>query len=647
MLRSLRIGMVLALAVDLVACEAPPAVQVTHFDLRVARRAFLDIPWPCDFDRRDDGQLDLRSFPNPTGSTTLEDYIYLAEELDGFALNGSIYLGVGAALDPATLPTPRRSYQQEDAGLQLLDVDPASPELGRRFPVSTRSYQGDLFVPDGGLAVWPQLGFPLRPATTYAVVLTRGVHTMDGVPLAPSPDLVAVLAAEEPILTEFRTAHALFAPLRTRWQEEGRALDEIALATIFTTRDPTRPLELAAADLRRRNSAAVEELTEATDLDQHEDYLVFEGWITLDQFQRGTPPYVHYGSGGLVEDDGGLPLVQRRERLPFALTVPRGAPPASGWPVALVAHGTGGWWRGFIGDRDGDEATFLARAGWAGLGISQPLHLDREGYREGMEDVNTFNFFNPVAGVGNWQQSALETVALARWLRDGVLPRTTGGRELPLDGARIGLFGHSQGGLSGAIALGVDQDIRLAVLSGAGGGFAASLIKKSEPFSPEATIRTMLSLPDDEEIDLFHPVLTLLQLIAEEAEPLNFVSRIHDAARGRSPVSIFITSGLVDSYTPVLNHGPLAVALGAPAVEPLLDPIAAYEVAEMAPVPAPLQGNITTADGPATAGLAQFLAPEGVDGHFVVYYNRMATQAVQRFFATGLYGPPVLDPRLP
>ncbi|MFH1811652.1 MAG: hypothetical protein ABIJ09_23130 [Pseudomonadota bacterium] len=626
-------------------CEPPPAAQETSFTVpRQGRRHFLDLPWPSDLERRSDGTIVLRTYPNPTNSSTLDDYMLLAEKLEGFALNAAIYLGIGTPLEVESLPTPSGAWGEPHSSVQLVDVDPDSPRRGERWPLTWRSYLGDQFMPDHSLAVMPVLGFPLAPETTYAVVVTSEARTGAGGRLAASADLRALLDAVEPEDSALKVGHALFEPLRTLWRDEGRESEEIVQATVFTTRDPVSMMQRAADDLAARSDARVVSLAPGRDAETHALYRVYEGVVELDQFQQGAPPFEAYGSGGLVVDGQGVPVVQRREQMPFALTVPRQSPPAGGWPVALVAHGTGGWWRGFIGDRAGDEAVFLARAGWAALSISQPLHRDREGYRPGLEELNTFNFVNPVAGVTVWQQSALETVALARLLREGELWLDSGAR-VAVDGSRIGLFGHSQGGLSGALALGVDHIIGTAVLSGAGGGFAFSLLEKTSPSAPVAAIRLLLSLDDEAPLDVFHPVLTLLQLLAEPAEPLNMAPRLYREGPRRIPPSVLMTSGYIDTYTPVSNHAPLGLAMGLPVVGPVVRWPAPYDLVQAGPLAAPLAGNLARAGRTVTAGLVQFAALYPDDGHFVVFDNPRATATVQRFFSTAREGVAVIDPR--
>ncbi|MBN2361149.1 MAG: hypothetical protein JXR83_16965 [Deltaproteobacteria bacterium] len=629
-----------------IACGPPPAIHETSFSLpHGGHRDFLDLPWPCDVDRRDDGTLDLRAFPNPTGSSTLEDYLALAETVVGYSTNGVVYLGIGVALDPATLPADSWASLENDSAIQFVDVDADSPDRGQRLPLWFKQYQADLFVPDGGLAVLPVVGFTLLPSTTYAVVVTRRAHASDGQELAAPADLQAVLAAEVPGDAALARAHALFAPLRDQWESEGRDLTEIALATVFTTQDPMRRLLKGGDAVRARNSAVIERIEEPADYRAYDNFYVFEGELTLDQFQQGEPPFSTAGSGDVALDEDGVPIAVRRETMPFALTVPRGQVPDRGWPLALVAHGTGGYWRGFIGNRTGDEANFLAQAGYAALGISQPLHRDRAGYRAGQEELAAFNFINPIAGRGSWIQSALETVMLARYFRDGRLPLGSNHRRIPIDHSRIAFFGHSQGGLSGTLALAVDRDIDAAVLSGAGGGLALSLVEKTEPQVPVEAIRTMLSLPEDHVIDVFHPVLTLVQTFAEEADTLNYAPLLYRRGSDRMPPTLLMTSGFYDSYVPVATQAPLAAAFGLPLIEPIVEDAEVLQLSGLPILPEPASNTIVSRGREVTAGLVQFKAAPFRDGHFVVFELGAATYTVREFFKSTLGPIPVIDTR--
>ncbi|MCK6550745.1 hypothetical protein L6R52_33215, partial [Myxococcota bacterium] len=92
---------------------------------------FLAHPWPSDARLRNDGSLDLAAFPNPTESTTLEDYVrVISAETKGYATSAALYASFTGPIDPASLPADPAAAMRADASLFLVDVDPRSPERG-------------------------------------------------------------------------------------------------------------------------------------------------------------------------------------------------------------------------------------------------------------------------------------------------------------------------------------------------------------------------------------------------------------------------------------------------------------------------------------------------------------------------------------
>ena len=188
--------------------------------------------------------------------------------------------------------------------------------------------------------------------------------------------------------------------------------------------------------------------------------------------------------------------------------------------------------------------------GCAAISISQPLHRTRAGFRDGAVELLTFNFLNPPAGTGNWRQSALESVALLHSLASFEVPANVSatGRVIRLRGDARLFFGHSQGGITGAIMAGVEPQLDVAVLSGAGGGFGESNLDKTDPVVIREIIRLLINLPAQEPLDEFHPIIALLQLLADVLEPLNAARRYY--APERKPPNMLIYSGLLDTFTP-------------------------------------------------------------------------------------------------
>src|SRR5947209_8234254 len=76
------------------------------------------------------------------------------------------------------------------SSVQLVDVDPAPPEHGTRRMIEAFWQAADgVYWQKDTLAVRPALGYPLRPATRYALVVTGAVRGGDGRAVAASSDL--------------------------------------------------------------------------------------------------------------------------------------------------------------------------------------------------------------------------------------------------------------------------------------------------------------------------------------------------------------------------------------------------------------------------------------------------------------------------
>jgi hypothetical protein len=156
-----------------------------------------------------------------------------------------------------------------------------------------------------------------------------------------------------------------------------------------------------------------------------------------------------------------------------------------------------------------------------------------------------------------------------------------------------------------------------------------ALLEKTEPIDVPALIRTTfldLSEAEANELDLFHPALSLAQTIVDPSDPIHYVGSIALEPRpGFVPKSLFMTEGVNpdgrgDSYAPPHGIEVQAVATGLPPAEPLVHPIAELAWGNLEPLHVPadgISGNI--ADGRASGALAQWPAADASDGHFVIY----------------------------
>ena len=104
------------------------------------------------------------------------------------------------------------------------------------------------------------------------------------------------------------------------------------------------------------------------------------------------------------------------------------------------------------------------------------------------------------------------------------------------------------------------------VLSGAGGGLSITLLERKDPVDFEALIRFLLEFNEEDELDPFHPILALIQTAVDITDPIHFARR--SAELSQQP-SVLITNGCWDAQTPYKTTDAMALALGAPLVEPI------------------------------------------------------------------------------
>jgi predicted esterase len=603
---------------------------------------FFDHPFPSDARREPDGTARFTGWPNPNQSALIRDYVTATKGLlDGFSPAAAMYLRFTGAIDPASLPGTPPAATAPDSAVQVIDVDPGSPEEGQRRLVELHWQEA---VADGSywqpntLAVMPMLGRPLRPRTRYAVVVTSRLRAKDGGAVTRAADLDEVLG-ERPASARTQKVKDLYAPAIAAVGAAGVPAKDIVHLAVFTTNDPTEELFAIADDVKANVPAPT--ASEWTAKESTSDYDVYEGtYGPSPNYQQGTAPYSNVADGGAFVFDGGRPKLQGTFDLRFALVVPKadGCPvPASGYPVVLYAHGTGGDYRSFIDDA---TAQALASRCLASMGVDQIFHGTRPGappvddpQRESREELLFFNFANIAAARANNRQSAIDVVQQARLFTESKtsLPAAVSrtGAEIAIDPARVLFFGHSQGGLNGPLFLAASDAARGGVLSGAGSVLTDALLEKTKPVDIPGLLRVLLGMTDPErakELDVFHPALALAQTLVDVDDPIHYGAFITTSPRpGFAPKSIYQTEGIAadgtgDSYAPPHGIEALAVSMSLPRIAPGTHPIPEAEWANLQDVsfgPDGIRGNI--AGGKATGALAQWAPPSSSDGHFVVF----------------------------
>ena len=621
---------------------------------------WYDVPWPSDLRRDPDGSIRVTGFYNPHQTIILDTYIKNTKGLlDGFSPASLGYFRFTGHIDPTTLPSSPPATLDTGASVQIVDVDPRSPERGKRKLAQTfwQKDEGVYWLKDT-LAVGPALGWPLRPKTKYAIVITKKVLTEDGKALAPSSDLEEILGVRPPS-ARTQAAHDLFAPSIAELGAAGIAAADIAHFTGFTTNDPTAELFAVADDVRANFPAPTVYAPSWQAKEQTADYDVYEGlYGPSPDYQAGRIPFKQDGDGGNFVFEAGKPKVRGQFDLRFALVVPNAKKcpmPAGGYPVTLYAHGTGGDYRSFIDD---GTAQSLAKLCVASHGIDQIFHGTRPGSppaddpnRTGNIQLTFFNLNNILAARTNGRQGAVDVVQQARLFTashtkvPASVSRTTA--DVSFDDTKLTFFGHSQGGLNGPLFLAADEQTRGGVLSGSGSVIIVALLEKTKPTpSVASAVRTILQLthPEDQaELNLFHPVMNLAQTLVDATDPVHYVGYLaqHPRARGGAAgafaaKSIYQTEGIAadgtgDSYAPPHGIELGAVATGLPRMLPGIRVVTEATWGGLGDVSIPadgLSGNL--AGGQATGVLAQFAPATGHDGHFVVFdVPRARAQAAQ------------------
>ena len=222
-------------------------------------------------------------------------------------------------------------------------------------------------------------------------------------------------------------------------------------------------------------------------------------WLTAD---RVIPQRPTGGSG---------PVVLGKERLPFALIVPKGPTPPGGWPVAVFGHGitrsktdlflaaTSNAARGLatiatdvVGHGYGARSQWRATSAAGttttpayGRGIDQ----DGNGIIEASEGVGT-RAGGPLAAVNSrdgLRQTVADVAALVRAVGRGV-------PGIALSSAPATYYGQSFGGIYGTMLGGADPSIRRLVLNVPGGPTTESA-RLSPAFRPLVTQALGLAKP--------------------------------------------------------------------------------------------------------------------------------------------------------
>ncbi|MFO0606751.1 MAG: hypothetical protein U0324_26495 [Polyangiales bacterium] len=558
--RRLLAAVALSLACSADPAPAPPPPTVA-MDFR-ADAPFFAAPFPSEHRRTATGYR-LDALPAAAPSAYLQGILALAQQADGFATTGGVFLTTTDPLDPASLPDLAASVSPS-ASVFLVPVDgPAAMRERVPIEVTFRAADAPSRTPNL-LAALPLQGAPLEPARTYALVVTQRVRTTAGRALGAAPALASLRAgAAVPGLT---------GDAATRYREALAALDavgvrDVAGLAVFRTGTPVAGFERRVATARA--NAAIRVTAAPAARETFADFCVYEATIEVPSWQEGTPPYLMEGGRWGADD-----AAPHREPSRLVVTLPRRAMPDGGFPVVVFIRTGGGGDRPLVDrgvrGRDGmalepgtGPAREFAREGFAGASWDGP-HGGARNVSRGDEQFLMFNVTNLGALRDNVRQSALEAILLADTLRDlridasACAGLTAPGGMARLDATVMALMGHSMGASIAPLAVAFEPRYRALLLSGAGASWIENVVHKQRPLTvrpfAEALLRynaTGARLATDD------PSLTMLQWALESADVAPFARR---AAEGRN---VLMMQGIVDHYIlpPIANAASLSLGL--------------------------------------------------------------------------------------
>ncbi|MFT3921331.1 MAG: hypothetical protein QM778_02225 [Myxococcales bacterium] len=616
---------------DGLVCPPDAAGALSYF--RVPRGTddgdFFRLPFPNDVRRSTTG-LDLNGFPSSgdlfgIGVDFVGNYATQAsQDLKGFANNPVVYFRFSKPYAGAT----------KDSVL-LFDITAGTPEYGKALSRAWGVSNGSVtrYVCENWLNVRTNSGEPLLPSHTYVAILTTGITTNTGAAFTRDGDLNALLSASAPADPALAKAYGDYSPLRAFLgspQAAGKiTADAVLNAAVFTTQDPTTLIKGLRAAVRAGMPASVKDVTlcgpgvTSPCADGGERacgagdpaYAEIHGRITLPIFQNGEAPYLTTG-GNITLDANGTAQVVRNEDVCFGLLLPKTAAPASGYPLVIYGHGTGGSFKSGLND-----LASLPAGGAAVLTIDLPQHGSRKNGSTLGSDELFYNFTNPRAARDNVAQGSADLFSLVRWaLSASGDAGSAFGQSFRFDATKLAFFGHSQGATHVSLALPYENDVIGAVLSGVGGDLSEALTTKKSPVDIASVIPLVLGDPEAGAektcpncIGSNHPVLALLQSFFEPVDPVNFAPQLRSPAIGTTPKHVFMTYGVGDTYAPETTQQAYSNAAQFDTVMPVL---VTYNGVK--PVAAPLSGNVEIVkDSFYTQGSHQYQPASGEDGHFV------------------------------
>lgn len=603
-----------------------------------------DIPVPNDllFAGSTDGTL---SIPLPASLAEQGPTLAL-NALDGWSTNAVMRVPFSQSLDPATVIAGASVRVYEVTKVPIPGVLRGAPVQSVSRELAATEFAVGL-APESDATITIAPTTPLELDTSYMVVVTRDVRGTDGFRVMRS--IVYQLASQDEVVPQsdpLRPLQDQILPMHAAAQTQGVEPRDVVISFAFTTQTggdtvaslrqiaqgdeqalidavclanpdlvctDTTPSSLSPPALAidpvspGTTGTLIGSPTDAADVYVGELTLPYyledaatvanPGDLSNDTTPLGTFFVARYPFGASdterhVTGYNPLPEAREQEIVPVLLTVPKGAPPAGGWPIVIYQHGVTSERTTLFALSD-----TLATAGFAAIAIDLPLHgigadhpfsflfvghqddqvrerhfgldlLDNATGASGPDgdlDDSGDHFINLASlrtSRDNVRQAVADLFALTATLDTADY---TGDMAPDFDTSQLFFIGHSLGAIVGTPFLTESPEVVAATLGMPGGGLA-KVLAESPNFGPtiDAGLAQAGILPDTREYEDF---LFAAQTVLDDADPITYAPALEQTDKPLLLFEVVGDGGAVLQDQTILNTVPGAPLSG---TEPLI-----------------------------------------------------------------------------